>query len=142
MTPKLTILYLLSLLLGSCANNQRTPSKQRLESAADITLPTTLTVLKDEFQDMGQDYGIYYELKFDKTSTKQLTESIKSSRLYHPDGSSSMYADSLSKRKPNDYSLWYPITDGFEFKGKDGGVLYSITADTTKGTLNYHEYVL
>ncbi|MDQ6610025.1 MAG: hypothetical protein M3Y85_09425 [Bacteroidota bacterium] len=81
-------------------------------------------------------------MKFDDPSTKKLSESIKSSHLYRANGSTNMYSDSLSKRKHHDFSVWFPVTYGFEFKGKDGGVLYSITLDTTKGTLNYHECVL
>lgn len=91
---------------------------------------------------MGQDYSVYYNLEFDASATKRLTESIKSSHLYRADGSTAIYSDSLTKRKPHDFSIWFPVTNGFEFKGKNGGILYSITVDTTKGTLNYHEYVL
>ncbi len=131
-----------SFLLGSCDNNQRTPSKLRLESTGNIKLPSTFTVLKDEFQDMGQDYVLYYDLQFDISSMRSLTISIKKSRLYHADGSSAMYSDSIMNRKPNDFSVWYPISTGYEFNGKDGAVLYTIKVDTTLNTLKYQEYVL
>lgn len=142
MTSKLLTLSLLCFLFGYCANNQRTPSKQRLESTANIKLPVNFKVLKDEFQDMGQDYSVYYDLQFDTSSMRNLSGSIRNSHLYRADGSSAMYSDSLMNRKPNDFSLWFPVPKGYEFNGKDGAVLYTIKVDTTLNILNYHEYVL
>ena len=141
MSAKPIILSLLSFLLCSCAN-QRTPSKDRLEAVSAIKLPATFYVLKDEFQDMGQDYAIYYDLKFANPSIIKLIEHIKSSRLYHADGSSAMYSDSVMYRKPNDFSIWYTMANGYEFMGKDGDVLYEIIVDVKASTLRYHEYVL
>lgn len=142
MTPNLHTLFLLCFLLGSCENKQVTSSKQRLESVANITLPATFNVLRDEFQNMGQDYAVLYDLTFDRSSMRDLSESIKNSRFYHPNGSLKMYSDSIMNRKPNDFSLWFPVPKGYEFNGKDGDVLYSIKVDMTKGSLNYLEYVL
>ena len=139
MPLKVSILLIL-IFLGSC-NNQSTPAKERLESAADIKLPAVYQVLKDEFQDMWQDYAVYYDLKFDVLPARQLTENIKQSRYFHKDGSSDMYSDSLNYRESHDFAIWYPAPDGYEFKGKNGAVLYTISVDTTSGILKYFEFV-
>lgn len=141
MKTKLIILSAFSVVLFSCTDSH-TPSKERLEKISKIRLPATFQVLIDDFQDMGQDYAVHYDLKFDTPSIIKLRENIRNSRLYRTNGSSAIYSDSLMNAKPTDFSIWYPVTKGYEFKGKDGAVLYSIIIDTTRNFLKYYEYVL
>lgn len=61
----------------------RTPSKDKLEKISDIRLPTDYKVLKDEYQDMMQDYCIIYDIKLDRNATTELIKNIKTSKFYN-----------------------------------------------------------
>ena len=46
-------------------------SKQWLESVANIKLPANFNVLRDEFQDVGHGYGLFFNLTFDGASIRE-----------------------------------------------------------------------
>ena len=87
LSRQIKLLYLLFLSLAGIIlfsfRNYRTSSKDRLEKISKIKLPTNFKVLKDEYQDMIQDYCIQYEIQLDNNGSKQLIQSIKSSPFYN-----------------------------------------------------------
>ena len=65
---KINITFIISLCLVAvvlyCFKDYRTSSKERLEKISDITLPADFKILKDEYQDMWQDYCILPEFDY------------------------------------------------------------------------------
>ena len=74
----------LSLTLLSSCDLGRTPSKERLEKVCKVKLPKDCKVIKDDYQDMGQDYCIIYDLQLTDSSTSEFVNSIKTSLYYNP----------------------------------------------------------
>ncbi len=77
------ILFVVFLSLVICYDKTWNPqSNIRIEQASRIVLPTKFEVIKDEYQDMIQDYGVVYEIKFDSLSSSQLIQNVKTSIFY------------------------------------------------------------
>jgi len=109
----------------------RTPSRERLEKISNVNLPTTFKVLKDEYQDMMQDYCIVYDIQFDKNSMTEFIESIKTSKFYNKN---SFHTGAWTE---NDFiivdsakAVWSKSTTGFSFSRQDGLTSYYIELDT------------
>ena len=66
---------MLTLLCASC--HIRISSDKRFETNIGFALPADKKVLKDEYQDMGQDYSIIYEVELSVTANQNLTERLK-----------------------------------------------------------------
>lgn len=110
----------------------RTPSNERIETVADIKLPEHFTVLHDEYKDMDQDYCVYYTIRFDKKSSRELTHGIRKSRFYN----AIISPDSL----PNgNHTIWCKSLNGYRFHKKKGLVFYTVEVDTVSKLLNYEE---
>ncbi|HAH26091.1 MAG TPA: hypothetical protein DCL77_20410 [Prolixibacteraceae bacterium] len=109
-----------------CLKDFRTSSKDRLEKIADLKLPTNFKVLKDEYQDMWQDYCIIYYIQLDKNSTTEFIKNIKASRFYH------MKIDSGKTE-------WSKSLKGYNFNRQEGHTMYSIELDTVVNILKYNE---
>ena len=85
----------------------RTSSKDRLEKISDVKLPTDFKVLKDEYQDMWQDYCIFYDIHFDNNSTKELIKNIQASKFYNSTvNPKSMLYDSILINIDNEKAIW------------------------------------
>lgn len=118
----------------------RTPSKERLEQSTDIKLPTDFKVLKDEYQDMMQDYDLFYDIQLRKNATTNLVKSIKQSRFYNSNlfhngvwtESDFISADSMK-------AVWSKSPKGFDFYRKNRGTQYYIKLDTVTNILQYNE---
>lgn len=114
------ILFIVGILLFYF-KDYRTSSKSRIEKISDIKLPKNFNLIKDQYQDMLQDYAIIYKIDFDKNETKELIRSIKSSKYY------------------NSINLWKNKNNGFEFYKEEKNTTYRIQIDTLKNTLSYEE---
>lgn len=137
-------IFVLSLCLAGgvfyCFKDYRTSSKDRLEEISDIKLPANFKVLKDEYQDMLQDYCILYDIQFDNNSMTDLIGSIQSSKFYNPHvNSQSQLHDSLYISIDNEKAIWCKSNVGYRFSRQDGGTSYSIQLDTLTNTLEYIE---
>jgi hypothetical protein len=129
------------LVIGYCFRDYgRTPSKDRLEKIANVNLPPNFKVLKDEYQDMMQDYCILYDIQFDKKSTTEFIKSIKTSKFYN--------AKAFHKGtwNENDFisvdfvkAVWCKSPKGFDFSRQDGLTSYYIELDTVANILKYNE---
>jgi hypothetical protein len=118
----------------------RTSSKDRLEKVSDVKLPTDFKVLKDEYQDMWQDYCILYDIQFDKNATTELIKGIKAAKFYNSNvNPNSMLYDSLFIKVDNEKAIWCKSEKGYRFSRQDGLTTYSIELDTMTNILNYNE---
>jgi hypothetical protein len=118
----------------------RTSSKDRLEKVSDVKLPTDFKVLKDEYQDMWQDYCILYDIQFDKNATTELVNGIKKAKFYNSNvTSNSMLYDSLFITVDKEKAIWSKSEKGYRFSRQDGLTTYSIELDTMTNILKYNE---
>ncbi len=118
----------------------RTPSKKRLEKVSDIKLPKDLKVLKDEYQDMWQDYCILYDIQLDNNSMPVLIENIKASKFYnknsfHNGAWKEEYFISVDSVK----AVWSKSPKGYDFSRPYNRTTYYIELDTITNILKYAE---
>jgi len=119
----------------------RTSSKTRLESVSDIELPSNYKVIKDEYQDMWQDYSINYEIQLDSLSTKELIKTIKESKFYNPKANyNGLWQDSDFIIVDSDKAAWVKSIKGYEFIKPYDRTTYFITLDTLTNRLLYNEW--
>lgn len=118
--------------------NYRTPSKERLEEISKIKLPSNFKVLKDEYQDMIQDYCIQYEIQFDDNGKNELIQSIKSSPFYNPNSFGTSYYSSYIKID-SIKAVWARLPTGYEFSKPDGLTTFFIKVDSIHNKLSYQE---
>lgn len=118
----------------------RTPSKDRLEKISAIHLPTRFKVLKDEYQDMLQDYRIIYDIQFDSKSVSEIIRNIKSSVFYDRN------AFHKGVWRENDFIIgdstkaeWSKSSKGYDFRHQVRGTSYHINLDTVSCILKYEE---
>ncbi len=118
----------------------RTSSKDRLEKVSDVKLPTDFKVLKDEYQDMWQDYCILYDIQLANNGTTELIKNIKTSKFYNKN---SFHNGAWTE---NDFiavdsvkAVWCKSPTGFDFSRQDGLTSYHIELDTVKNILKYNE---
>ena len=111
-----------------------------LEKISAVRLPNNFIVLKDEYQDMIQDYSILYDIQFDRNSLTELINNIKTSKFYNKD------AFHKGAWDEKDYvtidsmkAIWCKSPNGFEFAGEVGSTEYFITLDTVTSILKYEE---
>jgi|APLak6261698768_1056241.scaffolds.fasta_scaffold37663_1 hypothetical protein len=118
----------------------RTPSNDRLEKISDIYLPADFKVLKDEYQDMMQDYCILYDIKLDKNATTELIKNIKSSKFYNKNSfHKGVWTENDFIAVDSVKAVWSKSPTGFDFSRQDGLTSYSIELDTLTNILKYNE---
>ena len=114
--------------------------KDRLEKISDVGLPANFKVLKDEYQDMWQDYCILYDIQFDKNATTELIKGIKTAKFYNSNvNPNSMLYDSLFITVDKEKAIWCKSEKGYRFSRQDGLTTYSIELDTMTNILKYNE---
>lgn len=117
---KINLIYLVCLslivILLFCFRDYRTPSKDRLEKIADVKLPHDFKVIKDEYQDMLQDYCIIYTIQLTKQGQKEFVFSIKNSKYFVDKSLHKKVLDgsSLIKSSPEN-AEWIRTSKGFKF---------------------------
>jgi len=144
LSKRINLIYIafLCLLTGLlfCFRDYRTPSKDRLEKIADVRLPHDFKVIKDEYQDMLQDYCIIFQIQMTVQGGKEFSNSIRNSRYF--------IKQSLQKKSENDSTHlkmspaspeWIKTSNGYEFITPFDRQTYSITFDTIKNRIDYQE---
>jgi hypothetical protein len=111
-----------TLLCVSC--DIRTSSEDRFTTNIGFSLPADKKVLKDEYQDMLQDYAVIYEVELSVTANQQLIEKLKTL-------TSADVTDNNCK--------WYPVDSGFSYKCHKDRTMYFVTYDTIKRIVVYEE---
>lgn len=118
----------------------RTPSKDRLEKSSEINLPKEYKVLKDEYQDMMQDYCILYEIQFDKNATIELIKNIKTSKFYNKNSfHKGAWTEDDFIVVDSKKGVWSKSPAGYDFSRLDERTSYYIELDTITNILKYNE---
>jgi hypothetical protein len=118
----------------------RTPSKERLEKVSDIKLPINLKVLKDEYQDMWQDYCILYDIQLDNNSMPGLIRNIKSSKFYNKNCfHNGAWAEKDFISVDSVKAVWSKSPKGYDFSRPYNRTTYYIELDTVTNILKYNE---
>ena len=81
-------------------------------------------ILKDEYQDMLQDYAVIYDVELSVTANRQLIEKLKTM-------TSADAADQNCK--------WYFADNGFSYKCEKERTMYLVNYDTIKRIVSYKE---
>ena len=134
---RIHLLFTLNLFFMVGCNYGLTPSSERLQKAARVQLPEGSQVLRDEYQDMGQDYVVYYDIKLRNDSIAKFIKSIQNSGVYSSEGQ-----PMSTFQESNNFRIWYRTGNRYEFEGKLERVLYSISLDTSTCIMKYEEFVL
>lgn len=123
-----------------CFKDYRTPSKDRLEKISAIHLPTKFKVLKDEYQDMLQDYCILYDIQFDSRSAKELIKSIIVSKFYNIKSfHNGSWQESNFITVDSVKAVWCKSPKGYDFSRQDGLTSYRVEVDTVNNILKFNE---
>lgn len=118
----------------------RTPSKERLEESSRIKLPTDFKVLKDEYQDMWQDYCIIYEIHLERASSIELIGCIKKSVFYNPNSfHNGIWKETDFVKVDSVRAVWSKSPIGYDFSRPYDRTTYFITFDTLTNKLSYNE---
>jgi len=102
----------------------RTSSEKRFETNIGFSIPDDKKVLKDEYQDMMQDYAIIYEVELSPISNQELTEKVKN----------------LISTTTDQNCNWSFAESGFSFRCDKGRTTYLVKYDTVKRIINYEEF--
>lgn len=113
---------ILLFLCFSC--NYRTPGDKRFENNIGFALPDDKSVLKDEYQDMLQDYVVIYEAKLTEESNNQFKEKLKSM---------------VSAPASDNNCRWLYADHGFAYLCDKSRTVYSVKFDTITGIVTYKE---
>lgn len=123
-----------------CLKNYRTSSKSKLEAISNVKLPSDFKVIKDEYQDMWQDYCVIYEIQFDNQASSELIQSIKSSKFYNAKSyHHGAWKDSDLILAGSIKAAWIRSPKGYDFGRLNGRTTYFITFDTLTNKLSYNE---
>lgn len=132
------LIFVFISLLISC--DYRTPSRIRFSKICDIDIPKGAEVIKDEYQDMLQDYAIIYEIKLNREECEGLTKSIRNSAYYNSkvcvtkNTNDAMFIDSLGKK-----AVWAKSESGYIFANKGIQDSYSVQFDTIRMIARFSE---
>ncbi len=103
-----------SLFFCSCRYN----NESVFEEATDISIPSSTTITKDEYHDMGQDYVKILQLKLNEKSAKAIELSILKSSYFNSAIKSDSGIDASQQIKFQNVSgIWYRYQNGFKFHG-------------------------
>jgi hypothetical protein len=141
---QINLTFIISLCLVAvvlyCFKDYRTSSKDRLEKISDIKLPADFKVLKDEYQDMWQDYCILYDIQLDNNATTELITNIKASKFYNK---SSFHNAAWTEKDfvavDSVKAVWCKSQTGYDFSRQDGLTSYRIELDTVTNIIKYNE---
>jgi hypothetical protein len=111
---------ILTLLCASC--NMRISSEKRFEANIGFALPADKKVLKDEYQDMGQDYAIIYEVELSNAANQSLTERIKP-----------------LVSEANKECNWLKADNGYDYMCNKERTTYKVSYDTLIRKISYEE---
>ncbi len=123
-----------------CFKDYRTSSKDRLEKASDVKLPTDFKVLKDEYQDMMQDYCILYDIQLDNSATTELIKNIRTSKFFNKNAfHGGAWTENDFVAVDSIKAVWSKSPTGYDFSRQDGLTSYDIELDTITNILKYNE---
>ena len=131
------ILFLI-LIFTQC--NYRTSSQKRFSKVLDIEIPKEVEIIKDEYQDMMQDFAIIYEIKLTVGEMSKLTKSIRESKYYNDKVFVKYYVSDEMFIEYNDMkAVWAKTNSGYVFQNNFNRDAYSAKVDTVKMTAEFNE---
>lgn len=126
------------MLLTQC--NYRTSSQKRFSKTLDIEIPKKVEILKDEYQDMWQDFTIVYEIKLSKKQMSDLTHSIRNSKYYNPSVYDTDYVKQDMILDGGDLkAVWAKTVSGYTFQNDFKRDEYSAEIDTVDLVAKFQE---
>jgi hypothetical protein len=144
MNIKSTVLLKCGLIIGLMLTMTqcyyRTSSQKRFSKVMEIKIPNDIKVIKDEYQDMLQDYAIIYEIKLSEKTMAQLTESIRESKFYNPNYFLEDYVTKEMFIKYGDLkAVWVRTDSGYIFQNDFDRDAYSAQIDTINMIAKFNE---
>ncbi|WP_145957669.1 hypothetical protein [Labilibaculum antarcticum] len=135
---KYLLICLAIMLLTQC--NYRTSSQKRFSKTLDIEIPKNVEILKDEYQDMWQDFAIIYEIKLSEKQMSDLTHSIRSSKYFNPRVFVTDYVQQDMFLDHGDLkAVWAKTDSGYIFQNDFKRDAYSAKIDTVNLTAKFNE---
>lgn len=126
------------MLLTQC--NFRTSSQIRFSKTLDIEIPKNVEMLKDEYQNMLQDFAIIYEIKLSEKQMSDLTNSVRSSKYYNPCVFVTDYVQQVMFLDRGDLkAVWAKTDSGYIFQNDFKRDAYSAKIDTVNLTARFNE---
>lgn len=120
--------------------NYRTSSQKRFSKVLDIEIPKEVEIIKDEYQDMMQDFAIIYEIELTKEEMLKLTKSIRDSKYYND---KVVVKDYVSQEMFIEYddmkAIWAKTNSGYIFQNDFNRDAYSAKVDTIRMTAEFNE---
>ncbi len=127
---RFVFIFLLLIGIVSCG----TGNKSVFEENTDISIPSSAQIVKDEYQDMMQDYVRILHLKLNNKSKEAILLSVLKSVYFNSSvkSDSGVYA-SQKIQKGDQAGIWYRYQNGFRFLGsyKEHDNIY-VNIDTVK----------
>ena len=114
-----------------------TGNRWRFEKFTDIDLPSSISIVKDEYQDMGPDFARILEVKLNNSSLAEMKTSIEKSKFFNPSFYSDNGVQESQLQKVGDIQgVWYRNKMGFSFLGRYDNKTCNIyvAIDTVAGT--------
>gem|GEM_PF-2172793 len=127
MQNRIILPFLLLFFFTGCDKSNKTT----FEEFADIRIPTSIKVFKDEYQDMGQDVGKVLEFQINDKSKSELELSVIKSLFFN----SSAYIENnvinpeLLHTIDNKKGVWYRTSNGYAFYGSTIDERSNVTAN-------------
>ena len=106
----------ISVLLNSC--NYRTPSKDRFEKITKISLPNSINVTYDRFEESGPDYGLFYKVSLNQTDCLEILDKIEKS------------------------NEWIKKSNEWTFNKTIDGIIYNISFSVKECQITYDEILI
>lgn len=128
---------LIFMLLMSACDWGRTPSNIRFPKNFNIQVPIDVKVIRDEYQDMGNDYAIYYTVKLTKPEMNRFIYEIKQSNNYYISIPSSDNRLLIEQYKEG---AWYKTGHTYKFFKHDGGTELNALVDTVNSIAEFQEF--
>lgn len=134
------ILPMLTLLLSACDWGRR-PSNIRFPKNFNVQLPIDVKVIRDEYQDMGNDYAIYYTIKLTRPEMNRFIYKIKQSNNYYtsPPSNNDISSNRLLIKQYKE-GAWYKTSHNYRFFKHDGGTELNALVDTINSIAEFQEF--
>ncbi len=118
----------------------RTPSEDRFEQATGIPIPSDVEVLKDEYQDMMQDYTIEYSIKLTTSQLAEISNSIRTSDLFNPNVLGTELTEQQWFLNESANAVWYRTNKGYYFANRNDRTGVTAKLDTTILVMEFSEW--
>ena len=130
---KLSLIIVIASLFVCCSVRQS--SRLRFSEKCGIEIPKDVIVIKDEYQNMLQDFVIEYEIEFSDNSINKILKSIKNSEYFNTNIANDSYktSDKLLNNNQSD-AIWFQSNSGYKYENYGDNQNCFAFIDTVKMT--------